>query len=684
MAAIEDTIKQLDTVDGEGVNTNPLNVPAQTGAFPNLKQTVADMIAKSGITPFRGNLDAAGEQPVIPGGSGDTPSAQDVPGATAASMTQTREQIEANLSNPRDELAERGLLQDAVNVQDSADQVIDPLQFNVDQMNKSPVAEAAAVLADKVNLGTAEQVTSGSQVTSTDAQAGQVGTALTQGTLVTPEAQQAAAALLPPAEQVQIATDLTSVAAQVALLPPAEQAQAYQDIAIESYEASLIQPDELAMTLQQLKAEEPMQAASMTTELNSLLDGMEDGVIPLWAKPAVTQVERQLQARGISVSSVGRDSLFTAIINAAMPIAQQNATFVHDASKTTYNAKVQALFTDAAIQNSAVQFNAESQNQAMQFNKSMEAQVALSNAARKDAMSQFNVAQLNDFSKVQANIELQTNLRNADAEQRIAELQAQRDDTTNQFNAQQKNQFAELQAQLEQQVELTNTTATNKMAEFNSQREDLRAQFNATQVNDQAKVQARFTQQTNLANAAASNRASEVNAIREDDQRKFNAQSMNDFAKSQAQLDQQINLNNSTVLSNTEQFNANVMNRATEFWASMDSQRDLFNSQQSQAIEQSNVSWRRQINLTNTAIDNQVLATNVQNAFNLSNQALSFLWQEMRDEAQWEFQGDQASLDRRNRLEANVIANEAGAAAEAGAWVSNITGGISLIQKLFD
>ena len=65
--------------------------------------------------------------------------------------------------------------------------------------------------------------------------------------------------------------------------------------------------------------------ALVSTQLNGLLEGMENGEIPIWAQPAVASVEAMLARRGLSASSVGRDSLFNAIVQSAMPIAQSNA-----------------------------------------------------------------------------------------------------------------------------------------------------------------------------------------------------------------------------------------------------------------------------------------------------------------------------------------------------------------------
>ena len=49
------------------------------------------------------------------------------------------------------------------------------------------------------------------------------------------------------------------------------------------------------------------------------------------------------------------------------------------------------------------------------------------------------------------------------------------------------------------------------------------------------------------------------------------------------------------------------------------------------------------------------------NAFNLSNQGLSFIWQEMRDAAKWEYESAQNSEERRTNLAIAALGNEAAA-----------------------
>ena len=66
--------------------------------------------------------------------------------------------------------------------------------------------------------------------------------------------------------------------------------------------------------------------ALVSNQLDTLLKGIEEGEIPVWARPAVT-IRRSLMLakRGMSASTVGRDALLNTIIQSAMPIAQSNA-----------------------------------------------------------------------------------------------------------------------------------------------------------------------------------------------------------------------------------------------------------------------------------------------------------------------------------------------------------------------
>ena len=91
-------------------------------------------------------------------------------------------------------------------------------------------------------------------------------------------------------------------------------------------------PAQVTATIMQQPAAVQAQVASLptdalvSTQINTLLDGIDTGSIPTWARGAVENVEKNLAARGLSKSSIGRDALVNAIIQNALPIAQSNAT----------------------------------------------------------------------------------------------------------------------------------------------------------------------------------------------------------------------------------------------------------------------------------------------------------------------------------------------------------------------
>jgi len=110
--------------------------------------------------------------------------------------------------------------------------------------------------------------------------------------------------------------------------------------------------------------------------------------------------------------------------------------------------------------------------------------------------------------------------------------------------------------------------------------------------------------------------------------------------------------------------------------------RDQFNTQNSNLVEQSNVTWRRQLNTANTAGTNAVNQANAMNSFNLSNQGLSFLWQEMRDAAKWEYESAQNAEERQTNLSIAALGNEAATDATKSENISALAGfGLKVWEK---
>ena len=90
--------------------------------------------------------------------------------------------------------------------------------------------------------------------------------------------------------------------------------------------------------------------ALVSSQMETLLAGMEDGNIPLWAKPAVDAVNQNMAARGMLPSTVGRDALFNAVIQSAFPMAQGNAQALQTRAAQNLSNEQQANLQQATQQ----------------------------------------------------------------------------------------------------------------------------------------------------------------------------------------------------------------------------------------------------------------------------------------------------------------------------------------------
>jgi hypothetical protein len=187
-------------------------------------------------------------------------------------------------------------------------------------------------------------------------------------------------------------------------------------------------------------------------------------------------------------------------------------------------------------------------------------------------------------------------------------------------------QLEVINTQNRQQAMLTDQAAANAAEQFNASSENQATEF-----------------MTNL-----SNTINIQNAARDDAMAQFNITEANRVAALNQGNDLEAQRLESTLNAQIDQFNEQL-----------EYNRNQFNVQNSLAIEQSNVAWRRQLNQANTAGENAVNQANAMNAFNLSNQGLSFLWQEMRDSAKWEYDATQNANEQKTKLTLAALDNEA-------------------------
>ena len=387
--------------------------------------------------------------------------------------------------------------------------------------------------------------------------------------------------------------------------------------------------------------------ALVSNQMDSLLSGMENGEIPTWARPAVASVEAMLAKRGLSASSVGRDNLFNAIIQSAVPLAQSNAQAIQQSVSQQKSIEAQAELQNAQMRQQTAlsnadkvfnlnmaQFNADQQTE-LSNSKFMQT-ISLTEASNEQQATIQNAVLMSQANLAEANIEGQRRIQNAKNFLAV--------DMANLNNKQQANV---LQAQQEQQRMLSNQAATNAARQFNAASENQTQQFMA---NLNAQMEQFNSQQINAS-------------------KQFNAQQTNAAEARRAGRDADLNKANAAIVNQVRQFNEQI-----------DFNRDQFNTQNALAIQQSNVEWRRRANLADTAAQNAINQENAKMTFSMTSAAQSFLWQELRDQADYNFRWANDTATRK------VQAMIAAASAEgdvAKNWQSNFNNISNTINNIF-
>ena len=165
--------------------------------------------------------------------------------------------------------------------------------------------------------------------------------------------------------------------------------------------------------------------------------------------------------------------------------------------------------------------------------------------------------------------------------------------------------------------------------------------------NQQANMQnLHASQQTLLSDNAARNAALQFNATSQNQVNQFydsintNLQSQNaqradamvQYNNAEANKVAALNAKNATAVADA---NAQRETAINQFNKTLEDARARFNVENQRVIDQSNAVWRRSINTATNTAANAANETNAMNMLNLSNFAMSGLWQQWRDEASW-------------------------------------------------
>jgi hypothetical protein len=430
--------------------------------------------------------------------------------------------------------------------------------------------------------------------------------------------------------------------------------------------------------------------ALVSGQMDKLLEGLEDNKVPAWAKPAVDAVDSIMVQRGLQSSSVGRDSLFNAIIQSAFPIAQANAQALQTRAAQNLTNQQQSLIQENQIAADFLSKNAAFKQQMELANLNNEQQMKLANLSARNQTESENLSAEQQTDLANLNARMQTNLLQAQLAEKMGVAQLNVDQQRAVQNAGMVANLDMAQFNADQQVELANSKfmQTMTLTDFNAEQQA--AMQNATAlasldmatVDQRTKVAAQNAQsflQLDMANLSNEQQASMLEAQQiqqrvlsnqsfDNAAQQFNSTSENQLNQFMNNMEAQIRLQNTAQTNAMRQFNSNQELKADQinnansiqiqqFNNQMEYQADQWNAANAQAVEQSNVEWRRKANTIDTAAQNQANQINVQNAFNMQNAALAQVWQQLRDSATHAIQVAKDDKDRSARIVENAMAN---------------------------
>lgn len=354
---------------------------------------------------------------------------------------------------------------------------------------------------------------------------------------------QVTAATTDPTQLAQLNTNVDQInQAQTVDAPDARTLQSGETISGSAVDMSQV---DNAVNVQAAQAD-PSALATVQGQLGVLMQQFDAAEPPAWAAGALRNATSVMAARGLGASSMAGQALVQAAMEAALPIAMQDAQTVSTFElQNLSNRQQSAMF--AAQQRAKfleMDFNQEFQTRVANaakisdianMNFSAEQQIALENArmaqtvditnlnarnakimADAAAMSQMELANLNNRQQAavqNAKSFLQMDMKNLDLAQQTALFKAQAninsimsdtaaENAARQFNASSENQTNQFFANMALQVE-----------QFNAGMEVQRDQFNAQNALVVAQANAQWRQNVETLNTAAQNEANRQDAM---------------------------------------------------------------------------------------------------------------------------------------------------------------------------
>ena len=347
------------------------------------------------------------------------------------------------------------------------------------------------------------------------------------------------------------------------------------------------------------------EAALVQDEMADLMQDFQGGKTPVWAAGAMRAANAAMAARGLSASSMAGMAITQAAMEAALPIAQMDASNKQEMAmmKAEQRARFMGMEFDQNFQTKVK--NAARISEIANINFSAEQQVALENARMAQTVDLANLS--NRQAKVMADAATMTQIDMANLDNR--------------------QQAAVQNAQAFLQMDMRNLDNQQQMTMFKAQE----------------------TANSILSDTAALNAA-----------RQFNATSQGQTDQFFAALGSQVQRFNAEQQNAMSRFNAGEANALAQFNAAQENARDRFNAQNHLVIAQANAQWAQNITTAKNAAANQANRDAAMAANNLTMTAYNNTVQRERDLLAWAWQSGENARERDKAIAVATISASGG------------------------
>lgn len=259
--------------------------------------------------------------------------------------------------------------------------------------------------------------------------------------------------------------------------------------------------------------------------------------IPLFARDAVRKAQATMAARGLGNSSIAGEAITAAVLQAAMPVAQQDAKVFETMTLANLDKKAQATMLKAGYLAQMDMKNLDNRQQAAVFNaqgflnldmknldNSQQAtllstqnrqQAMLSDQAAANAAKQFNAASQTDVDKFFASLTSDIDKFNASQINAMKQFEADKDLAADQFNATMANQREQFNVNNKTLIDQSNTQWRRNINTANTTTANATNQINAANILSQSEFAMQALWQETRDNASWAFQASENQKTRE-------------------------------------------------------------------------------------------------------------------------------------------------------------------------